>query len=261
MFVGNQLSKMTTVCWNGCSFTVGEGFDIGQREKYIYRCLVDQHFGFESALRATSGASNYKIFIESAKAVLSKKYHIVFTQWSALNRIWLYPGPDTEFFLNDEAHVDYSYKDLYISSSDKKKLQSQLLILNHDYHNIIDLIQYCNILESLSSQAKTKVVFINGLVPWTDDIVIPINKNDLEKSLSKYTKSILDFSHRDDHEIVKFFEHLQKEFAMLNQSLWVNLFDSMFASKIDTGPQGHHPGVKSHYGMYKKIVAYLEGNI
>lgn len=251
---------MTKVCWNGCSFTVGEGFAESQRNDYIYRCLVDKHFGFTSDLLATGGASNYKIFMQTAQAIMSNRYNIVFTQWSGLNRLWLHPGPDSHFFVNDQQDIDFNYRDIYLSRKDKQNLKDQLLVLNHDYQNIIDLIHYCNILERLSQYTGTKIIFINGLVPWASDLNTDIDNRDLSSTLSLYTKRILDFDHRDNQEIVKFFKNLQKEFATLNQSLWVNLFDSMAKNTVDIGPEGHHPGIQSHQIMYNKILTYLEEN-
>jgi len=83
------------VCFNGCSITVGEGFSFEQRDSFIYDRLVSKKFNFESDNIAVAGSSNYKIFMRSAKAIMSGKYDLVVTQWSALNRVWLHPGPET----------------------------------------------------------------------------------------------------------------------------------------------------------------------
>lgn len=249
---------MTHVCWTGCSFTVGEGFPENQRSDFIYRSLVDKHFGFTSDMLATPGASNYKIFMSAAQAIISNKYDIVFVQWSALNRLWLHPGPDSDFFINDEKDTEFRYRDIYLNAKDKQQLKQRLLILNHDYSNILDVIQYCNILENLLLSGKSKIVFINGLLPWANDLNKSIDQTDLSSSLSDYTKSILEFDHRDDSEIIKFFEKLENKFSTLNQSLWVNIFDSMHKMTVDVGPEGHHPGAKTHQWMYNKVSTYLE---
>jgi hypothetical protein len=82
--------------------------------------------------------------------------------------------------------------------------------MNHDYNNIIELIDYCNILTALADTSATKVIFVNGLVPWQHDLVQPL-LNDLGQSLSEYSKSILDFDHRPDNEIVEFFTNKKRE--------------------------------------------------
>jgi len=243
-------------CFNGCSFTVGEGFPVEQRDDFIYDRLVSKKFNFESDNIALGGSSNYKIFMRSANAILSNKYNLVITQWSALNRVWFNPGPDSVFFTNDSKFPDFKYRDIYISPLEKKKFRELLILLNHDFCNIIELIDYCKILTNLNN-TKTQVVFVNGLIPWTNDITIPLTNN-LTACLSNYTKEILDFNTRDDNEIIKFFKILQDKFAELDKSKWVNLFESFQDNKVDQGPEGHHPGPKSHVWMANKIQDYLQ---
>jgi hypothetical protein len=210
---------VTSVCWNGCSFTVGEGFPEHQREQYIYDRLVSKQFGFKSTNIAFGGSSNLEIFKRSAQAILDKEHDIVVTQWTALNRLWLYPGPDCTYFLNDDRYPDFKYRDVYINSNTKTLLRKLFLLLNHDYHNLLDLIKYCRILECMSVASNVKVIFVNGIVPWTDDLTRELPTVDIGSSLSDYTKSILDFDQRDDAEIVSFFQELQRKFSSINQHL------------------------------------------
>jgi hypothetical protein len=243
------------VCFNGCSFTVGEGFPLELRDNYIYDRLVSKDYNFQSSNIAKGGSSNYRIFLRSAKAIMSKQYDIVFTQWTALNRIWFYPGPDTEYFINDGLK-EYRYRDFYLNTKEKTKLENTLRILNHDYQNIFDLVDYCQILNQLAKHNSTLVVHINGLVPWTNDLMIKDIGN-LKETLSPYTQSILDFDQRDDDEIIKYLRELQKKFSELDLSNWVNIFDSFIDHEIDIGPEGHHPGPNSHRWMADQVINYL----
>jgi len=246
------------ICFNGCSFTVGEGFPIDLRELYIYDRLLEKKFSFHRTNIAVSGSSNYTIFMRSADAVMSGKYDCVITQWSALNRIWLNPGPDSKFFINDNL-PEFQYRNIHLTKNEKRFLQKTLLLLNGDYNNIIDLIQYCNMLESLSELYGVKLGFINGLLPWTNDLKHELGNN-LHDCLSSFSKNMLDFENRDDAEIIKFFKHLQDHFATLNQYLWVNLFDSFQNMIQDHGPEGHHPGIISHRQMCEKTSKFLIEN-
>jgi hypothetical protein len=255
------MSTQLNVCFNGCSFTVGEGFPLELRKKYIYESLVSEQFNFNSTNIAKGGSSNYTIFMRSADAIISKKYDIIFTQWTALNRVWFSPGPDAQYFLNNEKYSDFTYRDLYINPTEKTKFKNTLLMLNHDYQNIIELVDYCKILKQLTTSNQIKLVFINGLVPWQNDLVYDINANNLSSSLSEYTKSILDFDNRDDDEIVKYFTKLQQKFAELDQTNWVNLFNSFHTNTIDVGPEGHHPGVDSHRWLTNQILTYLTNKL
>jgi hypothetical protein len=242
-------------CFNGCSFTAGDGFPVDQRDQFIYDRLVGNRFGLDRTNIAVPGSSNHLIFMRSATTILEKKYNIVFTQWSSLNRLWLFPGPDTKFNTQD-ALPTYQYRDIYLSQKEKTKFSDTLLILNHDYQNIIELVDYCSILDNLADKNGVAHVHINGLVPWTDDLDKPVLSN-LAADLSDYTKSVLDFDNRDDQEISEFFQRLQSSFLKLDKSRWVNVFDSFKKNIIDKGPQGHHPGPNSHAMMAEKIADFL----
>ena len=233
--------------------TFGDGFDLCERNQNIYPSLVSTAFMLDYENLSVSGASNHMIFMQCADAIRSKEYDIVFCQWTALNRLWLYPGPDTRYCVTGDRKDSYEYRDIHLDSASKIKLESQIKILNHDYQNIIELINYVQILEDLASLHKTKIVHINGMVPWQSDLI--------SGPLSSYTKEILDFDSRNDKEIQALLRPLQIKFAGVNQAHWVNLFDSFQCNMIDLGPQGHHPGPKSHRAMAEKIYNYLQGTL
>lgn len=233
-----------SICFNGCSYTVGEGFESEDRDAYVYDRLVANDLNLIRTNIAKGGSSNYLIFMRSAEAIMFNYYDIVVTQWSALNRLWLFPGPDTQFFVNSE-DKSYRYRDIYINKKEHKKLKEKLLILNHDYQNIIDVINYCNILENLAAQSGVDCVFTNGLIPWTEDL-FSYNENLNLSDLSDYAKQILEFDYRDDAEMVNYLIKLKSSFDTLNTEIWVNIFQPMNQLSIDRGLLGHHPGIESN---------------
>jgi hypothetical protein len=247
------------VCFNGCSFTVGEGFVESQREHFVYDRLIAKKFQFDSDNIAVSGASNYKIFMSTARAIQTNHYDLVVVQWTSLNRIWLHPGPDCVFMTNHQHSQDFKYRNLNLSSTQQKILRDTLRLLNHDYQNIHDLIDYCKILLSLS-QSKTKVIFINGLIPWNNDLITPLTDN-LSACLSLYTRQILDFDTRSNAQIIDFFTKLQNKFLELDQTKWVNLFESFQKNTVDQGNDNIHPGPISHAWMASQLENYLINNL
>jgi hypothetical protein len=112
----------------------------------------------------------------------------------------------------------------------------------------------------MANASGTRAVFINGLVPWTRDLSYDLSTANIAAQLSDYTKSIMDFDHRDDQEIVNFVQQLQHNFKKINQDLWVNIFNSMQTNVVDIGPEGHHPGILSHQLMADQISNYLTRN-
>lgn len=247
------------VCVNGCSCTFGSGFPKEIRQDYIYSWLLARKFNFNVTNIAKPGSSNHTIFMRTAAGIMSGKYDICITQWTGLSRQWFSPGPDTYFFVNDEKNEDYTYRDFYLSPRERSTFKKTLLVLNHDYQTIFDLVDYCKILKELADYKSVKLIYVNGLVPWQNDLATPFGGKDLATELSEYTKSMLDFDNRDNSEIIKYFTKLQNKFKELDQSLWVNIFSSFCDNIVDLGPEGHHPGIKTHQWMATQIANYLKG--
>lgn len=254
------MTQQLTACFVGCSFTAGEGFlTEEQKDLYVYDRLVSDALGYHRINLSKPGASNHRIFMASANALISGMCDVLFVQWSGLNRIWLSPGPETWYKAMPAPKInEYVYRNkVLLRGVEKLNFELNLLTFNHDYYNIIDLIDYCNILSVLAKQHNVTLTYINGLVPWANDLAAAPGSN-LGNSLSSYTKKILDFDHRDDEELTKFFSILQQKFSTMDLSKWVNVFDSFLAISVDQGPAGHHPGIKSNQLMADKIINFMK---
>jgi len=241
----------------GCSFTVGEGLKLEKSDTSNYVNLVGKHYSASINNLAVGGNSNYNIFITALNEILFDPPDKIFVQWSSLNRLWLYPAPDTKLRLSHIIKDDYVYRNMFYSKKELQKFTDTYHILNNDYHNILTLINYCKILTKITKN-KTQLIFINGLVPWTREILSLDTMNDFSKKLSNYTKEILEFESRDDIELIDFFTKLNKNICELPQSKWVNMFDSMLKILIDVGTDGEHPGPKSHKLYADMIINYIE---
>ena len=241
----------------GCSFTVGVGLVHEKNDANNYANIVANHYSADVKNSAVGGNSNYNILMTAVNEILFNTPDKIFVQWSALNRLWLYPGPNTKLALSHTIKNDYRYRDLFYSKKELQKFTDTYHILNHDYNNLITLINYCNILTEISKN-KTQVIFINGLLPWTREILSLDTTLDFLKNLSNYTKEILEFDSRNDNELIDFFTKLNKDVQGLNQIMWVNMFDSMTKTLIDFGTDNEHPGPKSHQQYAEMIINYLE---
>jgi hypothetical protein len=249
-----------TACFNGCSFTVGEGFESPEeKDLYVYDRLVANSIGYNRINIAVPGSSNHRIFIRSVNAIEKGICDILFVQWSALSRIWLSPGPEAWYCAMPSPTVnEYVYRNkVLLKGKEKLNFEITLNLFNHDYNNILELVDYCNILSKLAKQSNVQIVYINGLVPWTRDLVTALT-DDLNNSLSLYTKEILDFSSRDDDDIKKNFLNLQQKFSTMDLSQWVNVFDSLQNNMVDIGTAGHHPGIKSNQWIANKIIDFMK---
>jgi len=239
--------------FTGCSFTLGEGLELEKADRQNYCNLVGSHYLADVHNLGEKGNSNYNIFMSALNELLYNKPDMVFVQWSGLNRQWLYPGPHTHLIISAEPQSDYTYRDLKLSRSQLQFFADQYQLLNHDYHNTLEMVRYSNVLAKLGN-----VTFINGLLPWQKDIANLTSLSDPAKCFSKYTKNLLDFDTRDDKELTDFFIKLFEAVSTLDHKLWVNMFDSMYTNIIDTGTDDRHPGPKSHQQYADTIINYLE---
>jgi hypothetical protein len=177
-----------------------------------------------------------------------------------LNRLWLSPGPNTWYFLTGDGKDRFEYRDVKLNQREKTDLERMIMLLNHDYQNIIELVDYIKILEELARSNQVKIAHVNGMVPWQTDLADGNTANDFS-TMSLYTRQLLDFDNRDDEEIKKLFLELHNKFLKLDPHCWVNLFDSFQSQTIDVGPLGHHPGPRSHVNMSNLVQNYLKKGI
>ena len=119
----------------GCSFTVGVGLDHEKNDVNNYTNIVANHCSADVKNSAVGGNSNYNIFMTAVNEILFNTPDKIFVQWSNLNRLWLYPGPNTKLVLSHTIKTDYEYRDIFYSKKELQKFTDTYHILNHDYNN------------------------------------------------------------------------------------------------------------------------------
>lgn len=105
-------------------------------------------------------------------------------------------------------------------------------------------------------QPGQHIVFVNGLVPWTKDLIQLDDPTDMYKSMSKFTKDMLEFDFSTDHEILKHYRALNTKLVLL-QGDWINIVNSWSKNMIDYATDNVHPGEKSHRWLAQEIKKYL----
>jgi len=250
------------IAFNGCSFTRGDGFPIAERDTALYYGQVAKHLdcGFDN--HAKGGYSNLRIFHSAYEDIVSEKYKTVFVQWSYVNRTWLSPRPNQWYFMGSRfAPINDIYgESITFTKAEIDKITDTYMLLNGDYQNLIELVTYSNILEQLAKVYNTKIVFINGIVLWTEDMFEHYSTDaSLQQALSDYAKEIYDNDNRPETVVSKFQAELFNKTETLNKDLWVNLFESMYKITFDFAPEdGVHPGPKTHQLLAEKIILFLE---
>jgi len=212
---------------------MGAGFDQEKSDSRIYANLVGN-----ADNNAEGGSSNLKIFTRAAKALIDRQHNAYFVQWSALHRHWLYPSPKHGFYIG--SHNDQNLID--------KNFVAQYQLLNHDYSNIMSLIDYTRILQQLAVDAKKPIWFINGMLPWTQDML-------LGGTPSKYAHDL--YQGLDPDEIQDFATRLRNNLELLNWDQWINPWYSISNLQQDNAPLDTHPGPATH----KKIANMINQRI
>ena len=179
---------MTRVAFHGCSFTQGDGFHKHERDIYLYPELVCKHFNWEYDNFAIRGNSNKRIFHAAANSIDCEDYSMVFVQWSEVSRLWLSPHKNVWWFANDRSNAPYHSETISIDAETHTKFKKTLALLNGDYQNLKDLCEYCVILNNLAKVYETRVIYINGMVDWIQDVDLYTDQSswvNLEESMRK----------------------------------------------------------------------------
>jgi len=248
------------ITFNGCSLTKGVGFDNEHFNPACFAKLVADYFSAEYVNIARGGASNDMIFKSSLDCLLRSDTDVLVTQWAALNRHWLHPAPECDIYLGSHQFGEFSTtgRELYISQSQLKKFNDTFLVLNHNYHNIIDLVGYCNTLEKVAKLVNKQIFFVNGNLPWQSDLFTDCPDRDLDSQLSNFTKTLIDFDNRDDDEITRLVTVLIDNCQSLNNKIWANQLNSFQTIKIDINSDGMHPGPVSNKNLAEMIINTIE---
>jgi hypothetical protein len=170
----------------------------------------------------------------------------------------MHPNLDLSFGISTiDAINELNYLDTVFSKKDLQKFVKQFLLLNHDYHNMLALLNYCKILETVS-HTQTQLIFINGLLPWTKEIQFLQTSNNPAKNFSAYTKNLLSIDKLPDQDIKFFFNKIHNGLSQIDKRNWVNMFQSILELGEDTGTDNVHPGTKTHANIAQMIINHID---
>lgn len=218
---------MSVIYFGGCSITAGTGFELEKKDPLIYPNQITS----EAINDAEGGSSNLKIFIRAAKAIIENTADSYVVQWSALHRHWLYPAPDSAVYIG-------------APHEQKNDFVTQFQLQNHDYGNILQLIDYTRILVNLAESHNTAIIFVNGLVNWSNDI------NWMHSLVSDADTG---------HQL--FVENLINNIELAHLDLWVNPWENMNDHKLDNAPLDEHPGPQTHLYIAQLVTQKLNERI
>jgi hypothetical protein len=263
---------MSKVVFAGCSFTAGNGWvDTNLHDSLRTECKdfpdlwvnlcynnISQLSKLELLNIGHEGSSNTEIF-ESCIRVMSTEDSIkfLFCQWSSMPRYNFRVGIEPwENYIDNPKGNEYSKK--YIED-----LTNRFLVMHHLHGEILKVVHYSNTISNIGKKLGVKVYFINGLCPWDKDYFVQLKGNNvMPESYTKFTKNeILDINNKSDEDIFKLYNFIHNEYAQaggIDPTQWINLYQSMATTKIDTNYDQIHPGIKSNQLYFQAVKNFLE---
>lgn len=212
---------------------MGAGFDAVQQDPRIYANLVGRAVGCDVINDAEGGSGNLKIFTKAAKSMIDNTADIYVIQWSAPHRHWLYPAPDRGIYIGSS-----------IEDNQYNKFVNEFQRYNHDYPNLMSVIDYSRILIELSNSRSCSVVFVNGMLCWKkswEDAYMRSLLEDLDPMVQK------DFQERFNNNI-----------DLLDLGTWTNPWCSIVEMQDDNAPLDNHPGPRTHRKVADLIQAVID---
>ncbi len=222
----------------GCSVTAGAGFPGGKEDSAIYLNLLAQRYSADVINDAEGGASNFKIFLRAAKAMIDLDADVFVIQWSAIHRHWMYPMPNQGVFVGTP-----------MESSQHKKFVEQFQRLNHDYANLMTVIDFTRILQDQAREKNRCICFVNGLIGWKNDLLYRKQESDYAQSL---------FDGLDENETDDFADRLANNLELVDWNLWANSWETVYDFKLDDAPLDQHPGPRTHEKLAELITQVID---
>ena len=268
---------MNITLFTGCSYTAGSGFELEKTDPGLWVNLLHKNAEVLQNTKlvncGVSGASNDQIFIDTIEHIL--KYHtkFVFVEWTSYPRHLFNVGLETyatrvNFIPNCSIELDNTNQQLELNEITYTKkyleeLRDRVVTLNHPYYEISKIVSYVNILINLCKLKKCSIFFINGLCDWDQDFFIK-KENVLPYDYTDYTKKILNIDNRDDDEIYALYNKIHSEYDSIGgiqESHWLNLYNSLRKNRIDVNSDNVHPGYKSNQKYFKFLSQALLDNL
>lgn len=260
-----------TVLFSGCSYTFGDGFDLNKNESGLWVNLLHKEFFKKLDLvniSTLTELTNHSIFVKTLNFLLDNNPKFAFVQWTSYPRYRIQLGIDNYSAnivtfspsknLNDLKTNIPGYPLDYLNS-----VKNRFLMLHHPHYGILEIINYINILIKLCNLKKIKIFFINGLCHWDENYFTFID-NQLPDNYTKYTKKILDTKNKTNNEILELYNKIHSDYTQLGSiqaPYWLNLYQSMMSSRIDTNSDNFHPGLKSNQLFFERFSLALLNNL
>jgi hypothetical protein len=275
---------MSKVVFTGCSFTAGNGWTemADPNESHNLECKdhsdlwvnlcatqLDQLKDLEVVNLGKGGASNAEIFANTVGAIgnFGAEIDTLICQWTSMPRYNFDVGFELWSTREGLRRVKRSKNGVNLNRGDiwsreyLDDILDRFLVLHHLHSEIIKVVEYSSILQKLSQQLNIKLYNVNGMCPWDQNYFVKLSGTLPEEYTPFTKKEILNIESRNDKDIFKLYDIMHNDYTQaggINPANWVNLYDSMEQTMLDTNYDNRHPGTKSNQLYFKQIKKFLE---
>jgi hypothetical protein len=259
---------MSKILFSGCSYTDGTGFESGKNESGLWVNLLHsnnrQFKNLDLVNSGLGGRSNAGIFQDTVWHISRNDFKFAIVSWTDMPRYELELGLENyntrQFFIPNGPTRTHNLNDVVYDQQYLDKIRDRFVSLAHLHHEIKTLIYYVNALIEVSKKFKTKLFFINALCPWDNNYfkrLADISPTDT----TEFTRHQLNLDNRDDKEFFSLYKKIHDEYdeaGGIQESHWLNLYNSLRSNQIDVNQDGSHPGLESNKIYYKFLDQALQ---
>ncbi len=263
----------------GCSLTSGAGWNPGRGDdcKHDRRLWINVAYQNTPTLAqlqltnlSSTGASNSDIFEQTITGMsqLGSSIDTVLVQWTGMPRynfnvgFELWPTSDsTHNGLRQDHHLSngVTWTADYIQD-----VVDRFRVLHHLHWEILHVVRYCNVLTRLARQLDIgQIYFINGLCPWDQDYFVRLQgPRVMPEHYTKFTKhDIIDINSHNDQDIFRLYQQLHDHYDQAGgvvPAQWINLYNSIRHTQVDTNFDGIHPGSQSNLNFAHTVQEFFK---
>jgi len=234
---------MKSVLFAGCSYTAGNGWELESKDPNLWVNLLYQNTALNQwpLLNVSRGGrSNAGIFSDAVYNLTHHDCEYAFVAWTCSPRYEMELGLETYdtryVIVANSTERQHNLNDCTYTVDYLRKINDRVILLAHPHYEILNLVYYVNSLIAIAKLTGTKIFFINSLCAWDQNYFDRLH-NVLPSEYTPFTQKIINVSSRADNECEQIYNKIHnqyKELGGIQETTWVNLYDSMRKNKIDT---------------------------
>lgn len=258
---------MDKVLFCGCSYVYGSGLDKEVHDPFLWVNMLHQSEilrRFQLVNSSEGGKSNTRIFQDAVFNISKGNVKYAFICWTSNPRYEVSLGLELyatkACFSPNVALRDYNLNHMSYSKKYLQTVRDRFVSLANLHYEILNIVYYVNSLINLAKKFNTKIFFVNTLCEW-DEYYFNKIENVLPDNYTTFTQQLLQVTTRDDEEILKLYNKIHHEYNQaggIQESYWLNLYNSLRNQKIDVNQDNIHPGIKSNHLYYKTFLEILK---